>query len=96
MPRHLILLPVLALIAAVAGLGLKLGGRAVTTSETQVIDDIAARYLDEVGAGAAASDCAARPAMSPGLWLVVTCGAYEYFVDAYGRLVHRNLPGVAS
>jgi len=34
--------------------------------------------------------------VSGDLWLVVTCGDYEYFVDAYGRLAHRNAPGAAS
>lgn len=96
MPRPLIVLPVLALIAVVAGLGLMLGRRAVTTTETQVIDRIAARYLIEAGPGALSGDCAARPAVSPGLWLVVTCGEYAYFVDAYGRLVHRNAPEAGS
>ena len=34
MPRRLIFVPALALIAVVAGIGLMLGGRAVTTTET--------------------------------------------------------------
>jgi len=96
MPRRLIFLPVLALVAVVAGIGLILGGRAVTTTETDVIERMVARYLDEAGVGAARSDCVARPAVSDDLWLVVACGDYEYFVDAYGRLVHRNAPGAAS
>lgn len=89
-------LPLVALIAVVAGIGLLLGGRAVTTTETQAIERMAALYLDEAGRGAQRSDCAARPAASADLWLVVTCGGYEYFVDAYGRLAHRNRPGPAS
>ena len=96
MPRRLIFLPVLALIAVVAGIGLMLGGRAATTTETEVIERMAARYLADAGTGAARLDCEARPAVSDDLWLVVACGDYEYFVDAYGRLVHRNAPGVAS
>ncbi|MEI4231885.1 hypothetical protein [Roseovarius sp. D22-M7] len=96
MSRRLMVLPLVALIAVVAGIGLLLGGRAVTTTETQAIERMAALYLDEAGTGAARSDCAARPAMSDELWLVVTCGRYEYFVDPYGRLAHRNRPGPAS
>ncbi|WP_297774772.1 hypothetical protein [uncultured Roseovarius sp.] len=96
MPRRVIFAPILALVALAGGIGLLLGGRAVLTTETEVIERMAARYLEEAGAGAARSDCAARPAVSDDLWLVVACGDYEYFVDAYGRLVHRNAPKVAS
>lgn len=96
MSRRMLFLPLIALIAAVAGFGLMLGGRAATTSETEVIERVAARYLDDAGSGAARSDCAARPAASDDLWLVVVCGHYEYFVDAYGRLVHVNGPEASS
>ncbi len=96
MSRRLIFLPLLALLAAVAGIGLLLGARAVTTTETEAIDRMAARYLDEAGTGAQRSDCAARPAVSDDLWLVVTCGDFEYFVDSYGRLAHSNRPGSGS
>lgn len=96
MSRRLFFLPVVALIAAVAGIGLMLGGRAALTTETEVIEQVAARYLAEAGAGAARSDCAARPAASADLWLVVICGRFEYFVDAYGRLAHVNTPEAAS
>jgi hypothetical protein len=30
------------------------------------------------------------------LWLVVVCGRYEYFVDAYGRVAHMNVAEVRS
>lgn len=94
MPRRLIYLPVLGLVAAVAVLGLLLGGRAATTTETQVIDRVADRYASETGA--ARSDCAARPAESNGLWLVVACAGHEYFVDSFGRVVDVVRPGAAS
>ncbi|MGI3210507.1 hypothetical protein ACROSR_05255 [Roseovarius tibetensis] len=96
MPRRMMVLPLVALVAVVAGIGLLLGGRAVTTTETDVIERIAARYLDEAGEDAQRSDCSARPAASDDLWLVVTCGHHEYFVDAYGRLAHTNGPGSTS
>ena len=97
MPRWMLFVPVVALVAAVAGVGLMLGGRVVGTTETETIERFAARYLAEAGTGAARSDCTARPAQSKGLWLVVACdlrgGArYEYFVDAYGRLADANRP----
>lgn len=95
MPRWMLFVPLMALVAAVAGIGLMLGGRSVGTTETEVIERFAARYLAEAGAEAALSDCTARPAQSEGLWLVVACdlrggSRYEYFVDAYGRLAHAN------
>jgi len=88
--------PVLALIAVVVGIGLMPGGRAVTTTETEVIERMAARYLGEAGRGAVRSDCAARPAVSGALWLVVACRDDAYLVGAYGRLVHRNAVESAS
>ncbi|MFB9150795.1 hypothetical protein [Roseovarius ramblicola] len=94
MPRRLILFPVLILAAAVMVLGLVLGGRAATTTETEVIDRVAARYARETGS--ARDDCAARPAVSAELWLVVTCAEYEYFVDAFGRVVDVAQPGKTS
>lgn len=93
MPR-MIVLWVVVLVAVVAGLGLLLGRRAVSTTETQVIERVAARYVAETGA--AAADCAARPAVSAGLWLVVACAGYEYFVDSYGRVVDVTRPKAAS
>lgn len=97
MARWMLFVPVMALVAAVAGIGLMLGGRFVGTTETETIERFAARYLAEAGAGAARSDCVARPAQSDGLWLVVACDLrgderFEYFVDAYGRLAHANRP----
>lgn len=94
MPRRLIFLPVLALVAAVAVLGLLLGGRVATTTETEVIDRVADRYVSETGA--TRSDCAARPAASADLWLVVACAGHEYFVDSFGRVVDVARPGAAS
>ena len=93
MPR-VIFLPVLGLVAAVAALGLVLGGRAATTTETEVIERVATRYIKETGGGR--SDCAARPATSAELWLVVSCGGHAYFVDSHGRVVDVARPGAAS
>ena len=95
--RRLIFAPIAAVIAGVAGIGLLLGWRAVSTTESEVIERIAARYMNERGAEARRSDCRAQPARSDGLWLVVICGPdgqeYAYFVDRYGRLTHASRPG---
>jgi len=93
MPRRLIYLPLLGLVAAAAALGLLLGGRVVATTETEVIDRVAARYVAETGA--ARTDCHATPAQSAGLWLVVTCagadgGRVEYFIDRFGDVTDRK------
>ena len=93
MPR-VIFLPIVGLVAAVAALGLVLGGRAATTTETEVIDRVAVQYVTETGG--ARSDCAARPASSAGLWLVVACAGHAYFVDTYGRVVDVTRPGASS
>ncbi|MDR9394589.1 MAG: hypothetical protein RI571_09795 [Roseovarius sp.] len=95
MPRWVWFLSLGGLVAVVAGLGLLLGGRAVLTTETAVIERVAARYVAEAGGGAAVSDCAARPARSARLWLVIACDAGEgpkrtYFVDDYGRVADRE------
>lgn len=88
-------LPLTGFVAALIGLALLLGMRAATTTETQVIDRMAARYLQEAGAGALRTDCKAVPAQSSGLWLVVICErptgqGVEYFVDRFGRLADRR------
>ena len=87
--------PVAALVALAALVGYLLGARSAAPGETEVIERMAALYAEE---GGRISDCAARPAASDGLWLVVrcTCGGAvrEYFVDVYGRLAHRRAEGV--
>ena len=86
-------LPLVALVAAVTVLGLSMGRKAALTTESEVIEAVAERYLDE--GGAARSDCRARPAVSDGLWLVVTCArdgvGIEYFIDRFGRVADRSV-----
>jgi hypothetical protein len=91
----LLFVPLAALVAVAAGIGLLLGGRAVLTTETDVIEAVADRYLAEAGAGAERTDCQARVAQSDGLWLVVICenaegAGYEYFIDRFGRVADRK------
>ncbi|MHA7849860.1 hypothetical protein [Roseovarius sp.] len=93
--RWLFFVPLAALVAVAAGIGLLLGGRAVLTTETDVIEAVADRYLAEAGAGAERTDCQARIAQSDGLWLVVICedaqgAGYEYFIDRFGRVADRK------
>lgn len=91
-PRWLFFAPVLALVLAVAGIGLLLGARLALTTETEVIERVAARYVSEASPQAQRSDCQARPAQSEGLWLIVVCapeqgqGGVAYFVDRFGRV----------
>jgi len=91
--------PLVALILCAGVLGWLLGVRSVTPGETEVINRMAALYVEE---GGRATDCAARPAASDGLWLVVRCGcaeteaAREYFVDDFGRLAHRRANGAVA
>lgn len=98
MPRHLLFLPLVAAVLAVAALALLLGGRAALTTETEVIERVAALYEAEGGPGVARTDCAARPARSGGLWLLVTCEratgeGMQYFIDRFGRIADRSVLG---
>jgi hypothetical protein len=100
MPRLALFAPLAGLLAAVAGVGLLLGGRAITTTETEVIDRVAGLYVSDVGGGVRRTACQARPARSRELWLVISCGPagarHEYFVDRYGRVADVDRPGGAS
>ncbi len=86
-------MPVIALVAAAGIIGLSLGRKALRGTETDVIVQTAARYVSEVGGNACITDCTARPAVSRGLWLVVSCaapaqGGQEYFIDRFGAVRH--------
>lgn len=98
MMRGLFALPLLAVGLGLVMLALLLGGRAATTTETEVIERLAARYV--AAGGGARSDCHAAPARSQALWLVVVCEARDgtgmtYFVDRFGRVAdtRRLEPG---
>ncbi|MFK7938935.1 MAG: hypothetical protein AB8B82_06120 [Roseovarius sp.] len=95
MPRWVFIGPLMAVMVAGIALALLLGWRVATTTETAVIEKVADLYVADAGDSAARTDCAARPAASDGLWLVVTCAAHtgqgvDYFVDRYGRIVDRT------
>jgi peptidoglycan/LPS O-acetylase OafA/YrhL len=96
-PRRLILLPLMAVVLAGAGLAAVLGVRAATTTETEVIARVAALYVAEAGGGAARTDCRARPARSAELWLLVICErdgrGRQYFIDRFGRVADRGTLG---
>jgi len=89
--RWMIFVPLMGLAAALVALGLSLGRKAALSSESEVIEAVADRYVEE--GGMARSDCHARPAASEGLWLVVTCAragvGFEYFIDRFGRVADR-------
>ncbi|MEM9843869.1 MAG: hypothetical protein AAF965_03660 [Pseudomonadota bacterium] len=91
----MLFLPLMAFVAALAGLAFMLGVRTATTTETEVIDRIAQLYTQEAAKGAARTDCKAVPAQSSGLWLVVICErpggqGIEYFIDRFGRIADRR------
>lgn len=93
MPRWMFFVPLVALVGAAAMIGLTLGRKAVRGGETEVISRIAAVYVAERGGAARPADCMARPAVSDGLWLVVTCkdrqgAGREYFIDRFGAIRH--------
>lgn len=70
----------LTLLAALAGFRFGLNAQPLT--ETQAIEQIAARYVRETGG--AATDCQARPGQGD-IWLIVNCGAQTYKIDRKGQ-----------
>lgn len=98
MSRWMYYAPMIALVVASAVIGLLLGRKAANPDEGAVIERIAALYVSEAAGAARLTDCAARPAASDVLWLVVTCGppngtrVYEYFIDPFGEVEHQNTP----
>ena len=101
MPRWLWWAPLGLLVLAFALIGLRYGWIAATTTETDVINRYATRYIKEHGGTAALTDCVAYPGTAyPGIWMVVSCtptgsegpGRYEYFVNRLGGLEYRNGP----
>ena len=95
MPRWALFLPLGLVTLALGLLFFRLGWIAANLTETDVINTYAARYLQEAGPTAKASDCVARPAQAPGVWIVVTCAGaemrYDYYVNRFGGL--RSIRG---
>lgn len=89
-------LPVGALCALAAALGLAQGLQAAARGETPVIEAMAARYLASAGPGARPTDCAARPGDGLFGWLVVTCGQgarrHEFHVNRLGWITRETVP----
>ena len=84
--------PLAALIAFTGYLGLRLGQ---PLDDTQIIDRAAARYVAEVGAGAARTDCAATA--HPQARMIVVChhadGSIHTFVMGdRGEIFERKGP----
>jgi len=96
MPRWLWWMP-LGVLTVVAGLFVFRQGYVVAhITETDVINHYAALYVEAGPEGARVTDCAARPGVAAGVWLVVNCGGtahiVQYRVDRFGRLVDGDAP----
>ncbi|MFK7765104.1 MAG: hypothetical protein AB8B62_17710 [Roseobacter sp.] len=98
MPRWLWWTPLVVVTLACALFWFRMGWIAAFTTETEVINTYAARYLenrkrDGTAEGAKPTDCAAYPGQAPGIWLVIRCGPtpfdptrhYEYHVNRLGN-----------
>lgn len=89
--------PLAALVVFAGYLGLRLGQ---PVSETEIITDFAARYVVQVGDGAAMTDCLARPATAPDIRLIVVCthpsgAVYRYPSGPRGELRMGDTAGGA-
>lgn len=98
MPRWLWWTP-LALVAMAGALfSFRMGWIAATTTQMDVINKFAARYLenrlrDGTAEGAKVTDCVAYPGEDRGVWLIISCGptppdpvrSYEYHVNRFGN-----------
>ncbi|MHA6325588.1 hypothetical protein [Roseivivax sp. CAU 1753] len=99
MPRWALFLPFALIVALAALFGWRQGWLVANVTETEVIEDYAARYMTArhaagTGAGAAPTDCRARPDPGAVSWLVVVCGPepydpsrhYTFYVNRFGGL----------
>ncbi len=105
MPRWLWFAP-LAVITVLGGVwAFRLGWIAAHTTETDVINFYAQRYLEDrardgIPGGASLSDCVAFPGAARGIWLHIVCGPsptdrsrqYEYEVNRLGQYVRGWSP----
>ncbi|MEM9576056.1 MAG: hypothetical protein AAF999_03475 [Pseudomonadota bacterium] len=105
MPRWLWWTPIAALTCLAAVWGFRLGWIMITTTETDVIEIYAQKYLEDrardgTAEGAILADCVAYPGDTPGIWIIVSCGPdpfdaslhYEYSVNRFGGLEYSAGP----
>lgn len=105
MPRWLWWAPFGILVLGTGLLGLRWGWIAAHTTEADVINRYAQKYIEDrtrdgTGQGAEPTDCVAYPGEDPGIWLSVVCGpdpkdlsrSYEYQVDRLGQFVRGWSP----
>ncbi|WP_293452576.1 hypothetical protein [Planktotalea sp.] len=72
MQRWLLWTPIMALTAATAVFGLRVGWQVATLTESDVISRAAQDYLSG-GQGRSAVDCLAIPASQSAVWITVIC-----------------------
>lgn len=98
-------MPLLLVILFAALLGLRQGLRSSQTTETDIINAYASRYLEArrdagTGMGAGLTDCVAYPGQEERIWLIVSCGPspfdaarhYEYTIGRRGQLLRTRGP----
>lgn len=89
--------PLCAATVALAAVGLRYGWIAARVTETDVITHYARKYVSDHGAGAAPTDCVARPGRG-WVWIELSCapqavlGIYVYRVNRFGRLIDAQRP----
>ena len=109
MQRLLWWLPLALFIVFSAGLGLRYGWLAMTTTEAEVISRYAEKYLDDrlndgTIEGASLLDCVAYPGRESGIWLYISCGPtpfdssrhYKYEVNRIGQFIRGWSPSSAG
>ena len=92
MTRWRLFLPLAALVALTGYLGLRLGQ---PLDDTAIIEQAAARYLAQAGAGAARTDCAATA--HPEARMIVVCHhadgrSYSYVLGDRGEVFEQSGP----
>ncbi len=95
MLRWLWWVPLGLLTVVGALLAFRMGWIAATITETDVITGFSQRYVDQDGGpGAQITDCVGLVGQVDGAWITVRCGAIDYHVSRFGRLIEQT--GVAG
>lgn len=100
-PRLILIIPLLIIGGLLAIVGLRLGVMVATTSETDVINRYAAKYVATYPETGAIEDCHGLPGEGRGVWIIVVCSEdrpatrMEYRVNRLGGL-ERKIVGLPA